>query len=238
MTWQAAHIQAIPDFMVSNNILEVGAGDFLTSIFLARKFPDKCFYALDFAISRISLQNIIDTPSNFFLIKADACDLSFLSKNFFDFAFSIAVAEHIHDMQRHLSEMFRLLIPYGKYFFWASPLWSCSIGHHLHHLPQYNEVIPYYSHLYMNESQMKELLINKGISPDYVLEKIYFRQDLSRLKYSEYIDILNNSQFTVKKLETEPDLNCSKDLYQPVLDNNLFDVSEEEFSIKEIKVLC
>ena len=45
MTWQASYIQNITSFRTEKNILELGAGDFSTAIFLAKRNQEKTMFS-------------------------------------------------------------------------------------------------------------------------------------------------------------------------------------------------
>jgi ubiquinone/menaquinone biosynthesis C-methylase UbiE len=80
--------------------------------------------------------------------------------NYFDEIFSNSAFEHIQDLDKGLSEMFRILKPGGRLIARFGPIWSSSYGHHLwlndnKTLYNYwNVKLPPYCHLLMKPNEL------------------------------------------------------------------------------------
>lgn len=137
----------------------------------------------------------------------DAENLEF-EDNAFDFAYGVAVFEHIHDVPKALKEIKRVLKPKGKFYsFGNNPIWTSIIGHHVTD-PNTgvwnNEIlnlIPAWGHLYMSEAEMKialesntddNLLIGK------ILDMIYRNEDINRKSRTELISAIVESGLIIR----------------------------------------
>jgi len=127
------------------------------------------------------------------LLKMDAADLKFPDA-FFDAIMSASVFEHIMDVPAVLTEIHRVLKPGGCALISFEPIWSCSYGHHLHHLAGCSDVIPPWAHLMWTPDQMKAFLLNKWpsnapISVELAIEWIYSGNSINRLNVREFRDL-------------------------------------------------
>jgi trans-aconitate methyltransferase len=234
MTWQAQWVRKQAIFGGAQRILEIGAGAFDTSIYLANKHPDKEFYALDFVLSKAALDKIRNSPKNLHIIKSDATNLRLFSEGYFDLCFSVAVTEHIPEMETHLSEVYRTLRVGGVYSFWQAPFWSCSMGHHYIH-SNANCPIPPYAHLYLDRKELGNLLSSNGHNADEILKRVYDRYDLSRHTFSQVKDIVSHSDFDFKNWEVDTDGNYNFEAAKLVKKNNIYSVSDDDLRIKGAK---
>lgn len=111
----------------------------------------------------------------------------------FDCLLSISTFEHFHHPDRVLAEMFRVLRPGGAALVSFEPIWTCSYGHHLHHLGAVSGLVPPWSHLFLSEAQMREVLARQSwptdapVDLEATLQWIYHgdginRHDIRRLK--------------------------------------------------------
>lgn len=235
-SWYAGRMIARDEIKKSHTILEIGAGDFSTPIILAKRFTDKKFFALDLDFCASSIPNLKELPSNLAIIKADATDLDFFESNYFDFVYSIAVGEHIHNFARHLEEVFRIIKAGGIYYFTAAPLWSSAMGHHYKHWIK-PEKIPHYAHLYMTpEGLLANSNLGESDDPEDVIDSIYKRDGLSRLNYLNYKNIIEKCQFDIVNYEIVPETLYEDNYWQKINANNIYGVSEEELKIRGIRV--
>jgi ubiquinone/menaquinone biosynthesis C-methylase UbiE len=238
MTWQGKWVRQRSGFKDATKILEVGAGAFDTTHFLASRYPGKEFYGVDFVLSPAALTTLETIPDNLTIVKHDARDLRVLAEGYFDAVFSVAVMEHIHELEAHLAELHRILKPGGLFWFWESPFWSSSMGHHYRH--QHADCpIPHYGHLYMDREELCEYLREHEKLHELQIEaighQIYERGDLSRLTRAETRQIVEDSPFEVVTWEDEPDQWFDPDLAKKVLANNVHGVLEEDLPIKGAK---
>lgn len=72
----------------------------------------------------------------------------------FDAIVSMSTFEHIGDLDRCLSEFHRVLKPGGGALISFEPIWTCSYGHHLHHLGEVARLVPDWSHLLWTREEM------------------------------------------------------------------------------------
>ena len=239
MTWQAAWLKKFTNLDDTKNILEIGAGNYQTSKSLAQGHPDKNFFGIDFVFSNQALETFESLPTNFSIIKHDARELSIIQNEYFDFVFSVAVLEHIHELKQHLDEIYKLLKKGGRYVFYESPLWSSSLGHHYLHWTK-DCPIPNYGHLYMNRNEIENHLKNIKIKTptiNHILDRIYVRDDLSRLSYTQTKEIIENTKFKITKWELVEDTNFDTNSLNNIKDNNIYDINIEDLKIKGIMVI-
>lgn len=108
----------------NGNILEVGSGEGRLSNFIHNK--GRSIVSID--INGIRLIKSKQTYPNLNLIRGDAQDLPF-PDNFFEVVVSIENFEHLPDVNRHLSEVKRILKPSGVFLIktpnkiWDTPYW-------------------------------------------------------------------------------------------------------------------
>jgi glycosyltransferase involved in cell wall biosynthesis/ubiquinone/menaquinone biosynthesis C-methylase UbiE len=238
MTWQAQWVSQLAGFAEARHVLEIGAGSFATTMSLARHFPTKRFFGLDQTLSAIALSNLADIPPNVSVLKHDARHLDFVSRNYFEFSFSIAVMEHIRELADHLGQMQRIIAPGGYYWFWEAPFWSSSMGHHFRH-SEIDCPIPHYGHLYMSRDELLKYLIDEGRSStdsERIVNFIYDRPDLSKLSRTQTRDIISSSKFTIEKWDDDIDQHYSAALEEKVLSNNIYDIPKDDLRIKGSKV--
>lgn len=238
MTWQAKWAKSLSGFKEARRILEIGSGAFETSIALARQFPEKEIYGVDFVLSPLAMDNLKGAPENLTVIKHDARDLQLFSSGYFDFIFSVAVMEHIRELELHLKETDRILSRSGVYWFWQAPFWSCSRGHHYQHGSK-SCPIPPYTHLHMERDELVEHLVSNGMSAERarsIAVYIYDRGDLSRLSRTETRRIIEASPFQIDCWEDQEDDQYDEAGARRVLGRNIYNVSAEDLLYKGAKV--
>lgn len=76
----------------------------------------------------------------------------------FDRILSVSTFEHFGDGARVLREMARVLAPGGSAFVSFEPVWTCSYGHHLHHIPDVAALVPPWAHLLWTPDTMRAAL--------------------------------------------------------------------------------
>ena len=119
----------------------------------------------------------------------------------FDCLLSISTFEHFHHPDRVLAEMFRVLKPDGVALVSFEPIWTCSYGHHLHHLGAVSDLVPPWSHLFLTKEQMHELLARQPWPADAavdlagVLEWTYRGEGINRLDIRQLKAFFEKSPF-------------------------------------------
>ena len=136
----------------------------------------------------------------------------------FDLIFTVAAFEHIHEFDKALGEMYRLLKPGGLVYSYYGPLWSSGIGHHLwfergnkwHRFTEEESTAPIlknYEHLLLDREQMTAKLSadwDKAAVDDFVYQ-IYDNDHINRYMYADYIEMFEKSGFEIVNLK-----NCGK----------------------------
>jgi SAM-dependent methyltransferase len=148
--------------------------------------------------------------------RANAVDLlsAKLDAESFGAIMSIAVLEHMVDLDACLAEMYRLLVPGGRVYAAFGPIWSSSLGHHVfadvggvqlrHWDPRLNP-IPDHGHLLMTRDEMLAYVApqrDEAVALAAV-QWIYEEDDLNRLFYEDYVDAFERSPFAIERLTAE-----------------------------------
>jgi SAM-dependent methyltransferase len=126
---------------------------------------------------------------------------------------SIMAFEHIHDFDRALGEMHRVLKPGGTVYSDFGPIWSCSIGHHVYaivdgvearHWKPGKNPVPHFAHLLMGPSALRAALLQKSwVFPrlaDAIVHWIHEGDGVNRVFYEDYVKFFDRSPFTVRHL--------------------------------------
>lgn len=212
LDWGCKLISEQTEFLRATRVLEIGGGDFARSIALARSFPEKQFIAIDFRYDDRAKRNVAEAAvlDNINFLRMDLLD-GFLAPDSFDFIFSIAVMEHVPQLEAFLDIVHDLLRPRGTYSFFEAPFWTSRTGHHFNHDdPAVNAILDSYQHIALNEAGMRRYLSGVGRLPfdaETCIRKIYRRPDLSRLSPTETRVITEASKFAVVEWteRTDPD---------------------------------
>jgi SAM-dependent methyltransferase len=149
-------------------------------------------------------------------LRADARALPF-ADGAFDFIFSIAAFEHIHDLPRALAEMHRVLVPGGMVYANFGPIWSSGRGHHVvaeadgevarHNRPETNP-LPDFVHLVCGREELAAGLAGAGIRPALaraIVAWVYDGAGINRMCFHEYLEAFRASPFALRSLRTEED---------------------------------
>jgi SAM-dependent methyltransferase len=123
----------------------------------------------------------------------------------FDVIVSSSAFEHVHDFDKALQEMFRILQPGGIVFSAFGPIWSCSYGHHLwvwHRGKRYNYwnvILPPFCHLLMSEQEVLGIL-QATHHPDLARAMAHFifhSDEQNRWFFEDYENAVRQSPFEV-----------------------------------------
>jgi SAM-dependent methyltransferase len=127
---------------------------------------------------------------------------------------SIAVLEHMLDLDACLAEMYRLLVPGGRVHAAFGPIWSSSLGHHVfvdvngvqlrHWDPRLNP-IPDHGHLLMTRDEMLAYIAPRQDEAVALaaVRWIYDGNDLNRLFYEDYVAAFERSPFVIERITPE-----------------------------------
>ena len=119
------------------------------------------------------------------LMQMDAESLLFESQTF-DLVLSLSTFEHFFDGARVLREMYRVLRPGGSALISFQPVWTCSYGHHLHHVEPVARLIPPWAHLLWTEQTMRQAFEGRWpeglpMSLEAAVEWIYRSNEVNRI---------------------------------------------------------
>jgi ubiquinone/menaquinone biosynthesis C-methylase UbiE len=132
----------------------------------------------------------------------NAESLSF-KDNEFDVIVTMSTFEHIGNLDKALSEFNRVLQQQGCVLISFEPIWTCSYGHHLHHLGEISNLVPDWSHLLWSKDEMMEYLnscwpLNAPLSVPEACKWIYEDNVLNRKGIKEIRKILSECQMKVE----------------------------------------
>ncbi|VBB05518.1 methyltransferase type 11 [Lucifera butyrica] len=173
---------------------------------------------------------------NWEIANGDAINLNY-PDNFFDAVVSIATFEHIADLSLVLSEIRRVLKPFGRFYTEFSPVWTSIIGHHYFF---WNEdkagLIPPWGHLWMARNEMHNYLLPKigEKEAEAACFQIYDSDIINRLTRSDYYRIFLNSGFWIREIRESMILSRYIHLGKrqseltPEIYNNLIRICEKE----------
>lgn len=210
LDWGSRLMARQAEFQRATMVLEIGAGDLSRSIALAMRHPDKRFFAVDFRYEEAAQKNVARAAAlqNLSFPKLNALD-RFFAPNLFDFVFSIAVMEHVAELEQFLAAVHGILKPRGVYCFSQAPFWTSKTGHHFNHNdPAVRKVLDAYEHIRLGPEELRSDLKKRKEVPfdiDECIRKIYFRPDLSRLSPGETKRIISESPFILDAWETRDD---------------------------------
>lgn len=136
------------------------------------------------------------------LANMNAESLSF-KDNEFDAIVTMSTFEHIGDVGMALSEFRRVLKPQGCALVSFEPIWTCSYGHHLHHLGEISKFVPDWAHLLWTKNEMMEYLNacwpqNAPLSVAEACAWIYEDNVLNRKDITEMRKILSECQMHIE----------------------------------------
>lgn len=238
ISWQVEWIQSSKHFHDARKILEVGSGTFATTYTLAKMYPDKEFVGIDFAFPEKTAERLRwAEPRNLTAIRHDIRSLDLLASGQFDFTYSIAVLEHVRELDAHLRAIYSVLKSGGRYTFKETPFWSSSHGHHFeHNTPECP--VPPYGHLLMSRAELGTYLADTARKDPAVVAKIlseiYDREDLSRLSRTETRAIIAASPFVIESWSENQDENYTDAVREAVSRNNIYQLDPEDLKISGV----
>jgi glycosyltransferase involved in cell wall biosynthesis/ubiquinone/menaquinone biosynthesis C-methylase UbiE len=143
-----------------------------------------------------------DSGSTGLLFNMDATSLQFPAE-LFDSVISLSTFEHVLDVSTALSEIARVLKPDGIALISFEPIWSCSLGHHLHHFGNCAKIVPPWAHLIWSTDEMRQFLAGRWpndapISIEQAIEWIYEGHDINRLTVRQLRTYFSNSPLRIE----------------------------------------
>ncbi len=121
----------------------------------------------------------------------------------FDLILSISTFEHFSNGAQVLREMYRVLKRGGSALFSFQPVWTCSRGHHLHHIPAVAKLIPPWGHLLWDAEAMYRACqghwpADAPMSLEKVIEWIYKGDEINRMDIVTLQDMFYRSEFQIE----------------------------------------
>lgn len=150
--------------------------------------------------------------NNWAVQDGDVMEMDF-EDNTFDVVYSLATFEHISDVGKALSEIKRVLKPYGQFYTEFSPIWTSVIGHHYDFWisEEKAKLIPPWGHLYMSENEMYEYISEKVDENEAkkACYQIYHSDIINRTSKKEFYEIFQKSGLWIKSLNEQIGFNRS-----------------------------
>lgn len=121
----------------------------------------------------------------------------------FDCLMTISTFEHFARPATVLAEMFRVVRRGGVAMVTFEPIWTAPGGHHLHHFGALSQLAPPWSHLYLSEAQMRQVLArgpwpaDAPVDVEGAVRWIYHDRDINRFGIRELIAFFEQSPFDI-----------------------------------------
>lgn len=136
------------------------------------------------------------------LMQMDAETLRFEPETF-DLIITLSTFEHFFDGARVLREMHRVLRPGGSALVSFQPVWTCSYGHHLHHVEPVAKLIPPWAHLLWTEQTMRQIFEGRWpdglpMSLDAAVEWIYRSNEVNRIDVVRIRQMFLDCEFQIE----------------------------------------
>ncbi|WP_313260591.1 class I SAM-dependent methyltransferase [Lacrimispora sp.] len=186
-------------------ILEVGCGNGDLLKYIAKYYSPELIVGIDPGLD--SWWNAGESSGRNWKVMSGDAELLDFPDNSFDAIISVSTLEHIYDTDKALSEIKRVLKPYGRFYTSFSPIWTSIIGHHFV-APEDNNwneehlaLIPPWGHLYMSEIEMrahlKSLNVNESLKGQ-ILEFIYHSNIINRKSKTELVNAVHRCGMAVR----------------------------------------
>ena len=175
------------------------------------------------------------------LMKMNAEDLAF-ERDAFDLILSLSTFEHFFNGARALEEMYRVLKPGGSVLINFQPVWTCSYGHHLHHLPSVAAQIPPWAHLLWTEDTMRLAYLHRWpadvhMSLDEAIQWIYRSNEINRVDIVTLCNMFDNSNFQIEWMTPLMDDNTNDKAVIARYLSRLLPYSEEDLMTRGLSLL-
>jgi SAM-dependent methyltransferase len=123
-----------------------------------------------------------------------------------DLVITLSTFEHFFDGAKVLQEMHRVLKPGGSALISFQPVWTCSEGHHLHHIAEVTKLLPPWSHLILTEDQLRESLARNWpasapMSLEETLHWIYRSGEMNRVDIVTLRRMFENCQLEIEWMQ-------------------------------------
>jgi SAM-dependent methyltransferase len=196
--------KALP--LAGRQILDLGASIHGFALEKALALRAARYEGIDFDIERHwkrSLVEFADANGRIGRLQQMNAEALDFPENSFDGLITLSTFEHFERPAAVLAEMHRVLKPGGRALVSFEPVWTASYGHHLHHWGAISDLVPPWSHLFLSEQQMGELLAGHSwpadapITREHALQWIYHDRDINRLTIGQIRQHFAESHFHV-----------------------------------------
>jgi ubiquinone/menaquinone biosynthesis C-methylase UbiE len=195
-------------------ILDVGCGNGDLVRYIAEKYTPKHVIGIEPALAEY--WDVEEKEGeNWRIQHGSAYNLEF-DDNSFDLVISFSTFEHIGDIPRALSEIKRVLKPYGRFYTEFSPIWTSAAGHHFLHgkdrwwTAEHILAIPAWGHLYLTEQEMKLKLEESSLDDilkNEIIDFIYHSDYINRHSRTVLSQAFSNSDMLVRYYEERVSFN-------------------------------
>ena len=152
------------------------------------------------------------------LVYMNAEELTFQPETF-DLILCLSGFEHFSDGAKVLREMHRVLKPGGSVLIHFQPVWTCSYGHHLHHVESLAKLIPPWAHLVWSEETMRGALegqwpTDAAMSLEDAIGWIFRSPEINRVDIVTLRSMFCTCEFEMEWMTPLPD---DESDYRPVI---------------------
>ncbi len=147
----------------------------------------------------------VDVGSRARLVEADVCAMAF-AEHEFDLVYSLATFEHVHDLQRAVQQIHRVLRPGGLLIANWSPIWNGFDGHHYGATVKETQAIELpWAHLIFDRTTLPAYLVDgEGFDRSHArkaTEAIYESDWLNRQSLRAYRAAFAHPGFQVQRFD-------------------------------------
>ena len=191
--------------LTGKRVLEIGCGNGDLLKYIAKYYSPDYIIGIDPGLD--NWWNIGESSGDNWEVKSGDAELLEFEDNEFDAVITVSTFEHIGNTAKALSEIKRVLKPYGRFYTSFRPVWTSIVGHHFV-APEddwWNErhlaLIPPWGHLYMSELEMKEHLESENVwepLKSQMIDFIYHSAFINRKPQHEITADICNSGMIVR----------------------------------------
>lgn len=189
------------------------------------------------------------SSENWSIVSGNAHNLDF-DDNSFDLVVSFSTFEHIGDIRKALSEIKRVLRPFGKFYTEFMPIWTSAAGHHFLDgaqnwwNPAHIASIPPWGHLYMGKEEMRSYLVRHLADSsliDKILEHTYHSDIINRYTKTDLVTCIISSGMVIRHFEERVSFNRlgmitgdkESELTQDIIDR----INKTQYNIADLGVV-